>query len=62
MNVNRLKNKDVAATLGVTPSLVSDILRGKKGFSREITRKLADTFKVSPLAFRKPEKAALETA
>jgi HTH-type transcriptional regulator / antitoxin HigA len=43
----------LAELLGVSKGLVSDILNYKKGLSKEIIRKLADTFKLSHEAFNR---------
>ena len=54
MKENGLKAVDLANQLGVSKSLISDILHYRRGFSREITRKLADRFKVSQELFNRP--------
>jgi HTH-type transcriptional regulator/antitoxin HigA len=54
MNENGLKGVDLANELGVSKSLISDILHYRRGFSREIIRKLADRFKVSQELFNRP--------
>jgi HTH-type transcriptional regulator/antitoxin HigA len=56
MDENKLKAKDVAALLSISKSTVSEILHYRKGFSKEIIRKLADRFKVKQEAFNRPYK------
>src|ERR1044071_4826119 len=46
MDDHRLKAKDIGELLGVSKGYISEILNYKKGFSKEIVRKLADRFKV----------------
>lgn len=47
------KAKDLAAELGVSPGLVSDILNYKKAFSKEVIRQLSELFKLSQDAFNR---------
>jgi HTH-type transcriptional regulator / antitoxin HigA len=56
MDENKLKAKDIAGLLGVNKSTVSEILHYRKGFSKEIIRKLSDRFKVRQEAFNRPYK------
>jgi HTH-type transcriptional regulator/antitoxin HigA len=56
MTENRLKAVDLASVLGVSKSLVSDVLNYRRGLSKEIIRKLADHFKLSQEVFNKPYK------
>ncbi len=56
MDENKLKAKDIAALLGINRSTVSEILHYRKGFSKEIIRKLAERFKVRQEAFNRPYK------
>ena len=49
-----LKAKDLVEILGISKGYVSDILNYKKGFSKEVIRKLADHFKVAQEAFNRP--------
>ena len=58
MEERGLKAKDLVEILGVSKSLVSDILNYKKGLSKEIIRSLADYFKVSQEAFNRPYELA----
>ncbi len=51
---NQLKSKDLSELLGVGKSVVSEILNYKKGFSKEIIRKLSERFKVKQEAFNRP--------
>jgi HTH-type transcriptional regulator / antitoxin HigA len=53
MNDHNMKPVSLAGLLGVSKGLVSDILNYKKGLSKEIFRKLADTFKLSHEAFNR---------
>ena len=50
MNDHHIKPIALAELLGVSKGLVSDILNYKKGLSKEMIRKLADTFKISLLS------------
>lgn len=54
MKEHQLKSIELAAKLDVSPGLISDITHYKKGFSKEIIRKLAALFKVSQEAFNRP--------
>jgi HTH-type transcriptional regulator/antitoxin HigA len=56
MAENKLKAVDLASLLGISKSLVSDILNYRRGLSKEIIRKLAERFKLSQEAFNKPYK------
>jgi len=56
MEEHKLKAKDIAAMLDVNKSTISEILHYRKGFSKEIIRKLADHFKVRQEAFNRPYK------
>lgn len=51
MKDHQLKAKDIVEILGVSKGYVSDILHYKKGFSKEVIRKLAEHFGVSQEAF-----------
>ena len=53
MTDHNLKAKDLVGILDVSKGLVSDILNYKKGFSKDIIRKLSDHFKVSQEAFNR---------
>ena len=53
MDDRNMKPVSLAELLGVSKGLVSDILNYKKGLSKEIIRKLADTFKLSHEAFNR---------
>ena len=59
MKENRLKASSLAAELGFSKSLLSDILHYRRGFSREVIRKLSARFKVSQEFFNRPYKLAL---
>ena len=56
MAENKLKAKDLAGLLDVGKSTVSEILHYRKGFSKEIIRKLAERFKMKQEAFNRPYK------
>lgn len=49
-----LKATELAARLGVSKSLISDVLNYKKGFSKALIRALAAEFKVRQEAFNRP--------
>lgn len=54
MKDHDLKSQDLVDILGISKGYVSDILNYKKAFSKHVTRKLADYFKVSQEAFNRP--------
>lgn len=56
MTENKLKAVDLAGILGISKSLMSDILNYRRGLSKEIIRKLSDHFKLSQETFNKPYK------
>src|SRR5579864_3803361 len=51
MKENRMKAIDLAGELEISKSLVSDILHYRRGFSKDIIRKLSSRFKVSQELF-----------
>jgi HTH-type transcriptional regulator/antitoxin HigA len=53
MNEKKLKSKDLAQKLNVSPGLISDIINYKKGISKEMIRALSNFFKVSQDAFNR---------
>jgi HTH-type transcriptional regulator/antitoxin HigA len=53
MKGHKLKAIDIAKLLNVSEGLVSDMLKYKKGFSKESIRILADRFKMRQEAFNK---------
>ena len=53
MKDHKLKAIDIAKLLNVSEGLVSDMLKYKKGFSKESIRILADRFKMRQEAFNK---------
>ncbi|MES2703164.1 MAG: transcriptional regulator [Bacteroidota bacterium] len=59
MKDHQLKAVDLSQQLTVSPGLVSDILNYKKGFSKDMIRRLAALFKVSQEAFNRPYKLKL---
>jgi len=54
MKEQNLKSKDLVGLLGVSKGLVSDMLNYKKGFSKEVIRRLSSHFNVSQEAFNRP--------
>ena len=50
MRANRLKQKDLLDVFG-TPTIVSEVLKGKRGFTTDHIRKLSQRFHVSPELF-----------
>lgn len=54
LDERNMKSKDLVDLLGVSKGLVSDILNYKKGFSKEVIRKLAEHFKLNQEAFNRP--------
>ena len=56
MEGHELNSKKLAEILGISKGLMSDILNYKKGFSKDIIRRLATYFKVSQDAFNRPYK------
>jgi HTH-type transcriptional regulator/antitoxin HigA len=50
MSANRLKQKDLLDVFG-TPSIVSEVLHGKRQFTTEHIRRLSRRFHVSPEVF-----------
>lgn len=54
MKEHSLKAVDLANLLGVSEGLVSDMLKYKKGFSKETIRILSGHFKVGQDAFNRP--------
>jgi HTH-type transcriptional regulator / antitoxin HigA len=59
MKENKLRATALAAELEFSKSLLSDILHYRRGFSREIIRKLSARFKVSQELFNRPYKLTL---
>lgn len=53
---HQLKSVDLAKKLKVSPGLISDIINYKKGFSKDVIRRLAGMFKLSQEAFNRPYK------
>jgi HTH-type transcriptional regulator/antitoxin HigA len=56
MKDHGLKAKDMVGILNIGKGYISDILNYKKGFSKEVIRKLAKHFKLSQEAFNRPYK------
>ena len=61
MEENKIKSNQLADLLGVSKSVVSEILHYKKGLSKENIRKLAERFKVNQELFNKPYKLVSAT-
>lgn len=53
---HKLKAVELAEELGISKSLLSDILNYRRGFSKMVIRKLADRFKLRQEAFNRPYK------
>lgn len=51
MEENKLTQKDLAESLGISKGHVSDILNRKKGLSKKVIRMLSEKFKVKQSAF-----------
>ncbi len=56
MKENKYKSIGLANELKMSKSLISDILNYRRGFSKEIIRKLAERFKVNQETFNRPYK------
>ncbi|RFM26472.1 helix-turn-helix domain-containing protein [Deminuibacter soli] len=54
MQENGLKAVDLSAALGISKSLLSDVLHYRRGLSKEMIRKLSVHFKVSQELFNRP--------
>ena len=54
MKQNNIKASDLAAGVGISKSLLSDILHYRRRLSREVIRKLASRFNVSQELLNKP--------
>ncbi|PUZ22524.1 HTH-type transcriptional regulator / antitoxin HigA [Chitinophaga costaii] len=54
MQENNLRSVDLVALLGISKSLLSDILNYRRGLSKDMVRKLAGHFKVSQEVFNRP--------
>lgn len=50
----KMKSVDMAKMLSVSPSLISDVLNYRRGFSKEMIRKLSERFKVDQKLFNRP--------
>lgn len=61
MKDHKMKSIDLAKLLNVSEGLVSDMLRYKKGISKESIRILSDHFKLSQEAFNRPYKLIMNT-
>lgn len=59
MEDHQLKAKDLVALLDLSKGYISDILNYKKGFSKEVIRKLSSHFKLNQEAFNRPYKLIL---
>jgi HTH-type transcriptional regulator/antitoxin HigA len=56
MEINKIKQKDLAEKLGVGTTLISDIVHYRRGMSKDVIRGLASIFKMSQEAFNRPYK------
>jgi len=56
MKDHKMKAVDIAALVGVSEGLVSDMLNYKKGLSKETIRILSSRFKLNQEAFNRPYK------
>jgi HTH-type transcriptional regulator / antitoxin HigA len=56
MQEHNMKAKDLVQLLEVSKGYVSDILNYKKGFSKDVIRKLSERFKIKQEAFNRPYK------
>jgi len=56
MEENNLKSVDMAALLGISKSLFSDIINYRRGLSKDVIRKLSERFKVSQELFNRAYK------
>lgn len=50
---HNIKSTELAKALGVSKGLISDILNYRKGFSKQVIRKLSDRFKLSNEVFNR---------
>lgn len=50
----KMKSVDMAKMLSVSPSLISDVLNYRRGFSKDMIRKLSERFKVDQRLFNRP--------
>lgn len=56
MKGHKMKAVDLAVELDVSKSLISDILHYRRGFSKELIRKLSERFAARQEAFNRPYK------
>jgi HTH-type transcriptional regulator / antitoxin HigA len=56
IEINKIKQKDLAEKLGVGTTLISDIINYRRGMSKDVIRGLASIFKMSQEAFNRPYK------
>ncbi|MBO9631969.1 MAG: transcriptional regulator [Chitinophagaceae bacterium] len=54
MKDHKMKAVDLATELDVSKSLISDIIHYRRGFSKELVRKLANRFAMQQEAFNRP--------
>ncbi len=62
MAANHIKATELAALLGVSKGLMSDILHYKKGLSKLVIRKLSVHFKLNQEAFNRPYKLIVKSS
>lgn len=61
MKEHKMKAVDLASLLNVSEGLVSDMLKYKKGLSKETIRILSDRFKLNQEAFNRPYELQIQT-
>lgn len=54
MDNHKMKAVDLATELDISKSLISDIIHYRRGFSKELVRKLANRFSMQQEAFNRP--------
>lgn len=59
MQDHNMKAKDLVQLLDVSKGYVSDILNYKKGFSKDVIRKLSERFKIKQEAFNRSYKLSV---
>jgi HTH-type transcriptional regulator/antitoxin HigA len=60
MSDHQMSNNDLAGLLDLSKGAISQILNYKRGLSKDVIRKLADTFKVTQEAFNRPYELIVE--
>lgn len=62
MQSNGIKSVELAAELGISTSLLSDVLHRRRGLSKENIRKLSERFSVNQELFNRPYPLASSSA